>query len=63
MAEYFLAAWALHEASMSADTFCLWVAASADMAKDIAKIAAIVDISNLFMLILIFISPSNPKQF
>jgi hypothetical protein len=49
----------LHEASTSADTLRSWVAALADIAKDIAKIAAIVDTSNFFM----FTSPSNHQQF
>jgi hypothetical protein len=35
------------------------VAALADIAKDIAKTAAIVDISNFFM----FVSPSIPNNF
>jgi hypothetical protein len=56
MAEYFLAAWALHEACTCADTFCLLPAASADTAKDATSTVASVEISSFFM----FISPLPP---
>jgi hypothetical protein len=57
MAEYFLAAWALHEACTCADTFCLFPAASADTAKDATSAVASVEISSFFM----FISPLPPN--
>src|SRR5262245_54076117 len=47
MAEYFLAAWALHEAWASADIFCF--AASADTAKDTTRTVASVEISSFLM--------------
>jgi hypothetical protein len=47
IAEYFLAAWALHEAWTSADTFCF--AASADTAKDTTNTVASVEISSFLM--------------
>src|SRR5262245_64009978 len=49
MAEYFLAACALHEAWTSADTFCLLPAASADTANDTTRAVASVEISSFFM--------------
>src|SRR5437764_13551367 len=48
MAENFLAACALHDAWMLADTFCFG-AASAETTNDIAIAAAIVDIRTFFM--------------
>lgn len=58
IAEYFLAACALHDAWTSADTFCLLVAASADTAKDMTRAVAIAEISSFFM----FVSPISPPQ-
>ena len=58
MAEYFLAACALHEACTSADTFCLLPAASADTAKDATSAVASAEITNFFM----FISPLPPTS-
>jgi hypothetical protein len=57
MAEYFLAACALHEACTSADTFCLLPAASADTAKHATSAVATVEISSFFM----FVSPLPPN--
>jgi hypothetical protein len=57
MAEYFLAACALHEAWTSADTLCLLPAASADTANDTTRAVASVEIINFFM----FISPLPPN--
>src|SRR5262252_1154192 len=57
MAEYFLAAWALHEACTSADTFCLLPAASADTAKHATSAVASVEINSFFM----FVSPLPPN--
>jgi len=48
----FLAASALHEAWTSADTFCFMLAASADIAKETARAAAMVEISSFFIFIL-----------
>src|SRR5215469_1926874 len=63
IAEYFLAACALHEAWTSADILCLLPAASADTANDATRAVASVEISSFFMSYLLCSQTSQKRQF